>query len=155
MHTRIHITNSSLLNNISSQSVFNSNIFQPCLHIEHFSLNWLFTLDYKFIHNPTTEDAPKGHRFCRFMVTRVCKIQIQHRRGQSRIVLAGKKNVQINGTLYCPQTKALLNCLVRRGYLGCDTSPQIAKWGKVLQQSHLYRLGKNQIPSYHHGGHLE
>ena len=82
---------------------------------------------------PTTEDAAEGRRFGRFMVTRVCKIKIQHRREQSRIVLAAKKIVQINGTLYCLETKAHLNCLVQRGYLGCDTSPQIAKWGKVLQ----------------------
>ena len=81
--------------------------------------------------NPTTGDAAEGRRSGRFMVTCVCKIH--HSRGQSRIVLAAKKNVQINGTLYCPQTKAVLNCLVRpkrlvrRGYLGCDTSPQLAK----------------------------
>ena len=78
---------------------------------------------------PTTE----GRRFGRFMVTRVRKIKIHHRREQSRIVLAAKKIVQINGTLYCLKTKAHLNCLIRRGYLGCDTFPQIAKWGKILQ----------------------
>ena len=81
--------------------------------------------------NPTTEDAAEGRRFGRFMVTRVRKIKIQHRREQSRIVLAAKKIVQINGTLYCLETKAHLNFLVQRGYLGCDTSAQIAKWGKV------------------------
>ena len=101
---------------------------------------------------PTTEDAAEGRRFGRFMVTHVCKIH--HRRELSRIVLAAKKIVQINGTLYCLETKAHLNCLVQRGYLGCDTSAQIAKWGKVLQQSHLYRLGKTQIPSYRRSGHF-
>ena len=89
------------------------------------------------------------------MITRVCKIKIQHRREQTRIVLAAKKMVQINGTLYCLKTKAHLNCLVQRGYLGCDTSAQIAKWGEVLQQSHFYRLGKSQFPSYRRSGHLE
>ena len=78
-----------------------------------------------------TKDAAEDRSFCRFMLARVCKIQ--HRRGQSRIFLAAKKNMQINGTLCCPQTKALLNGLLRRRYLGCDTSLQIAKCGKVLQ----------------------
>ena len=81
--------------------------------------------------NPTTGDAAEDRRSGRFMVTRVCKIH--HRRGQSRIVLAAKENVQINGTLYCLQTKAHLNCLARRKCLGCDTFPQIAKWEKILQ----------------------
>ena len=82
---------------------------------------------------PTTEYAAEGRRFGRFMVTRVCKIKIQHKREQSRIVLAAKKIVQINGTLYCLKAKAHLNCLVQRGCLGRDTSAQIAKWGKFLQ----------------------
>ena len=88
---------------------------------------------HHLLNNPTTEDAAEGRRFGRFMVTRVCKIKIHIRRELSRIVLAAKKIVQINGTLYCLETKAHLNCLVRRGYLGCDTFPQIANWGKILQ----------------------
>ena len=59
------------------------------------------------VYFPTTEDAAEGRRFGRFMVTRVCKIKIHIRRELSRIVLAAKKIVQINGTLYCLETKRI------------------------------------------------
>ena len=61
-------------------------------------------LPFLYDNNPTTGDVAEGSSSCQFMVTRVCKIH--HRKGQSRIVLTAKKNMQIYATLCCPQTKA-------------------------------------------------
>ena len=62
------------------------------------------------------------------------------------VVLAAKKKMQIDATLCCPETKTLLNLLVRSGYLGYGLSSQIAKCRKVCNKAFFIdrKTNKNQ-----------